>query len=496
MTVDISNVINVSLSQGSSLLNPKNPSNLVLFSNDSVGFADPFKLYVNPSQVAVDFGANSLTFEMANAIFSQSPNILTANGVLAVVPLHSSTSATSGYFSTPHIDANINAFKSITDGGFEVEVDGNNSITISHLNFTSINTISDIALILQNALVDVIVSVNTSSSGGNEIVFTSKKVGSASGIAFIASSSGSSYTDITGSNYLNTSSGTTVAGINSSGETIVEAITRIGSTVQYVGILTTLLMEDAVVKSLATTVNGLDVLSYVPITTIADITNIGGYMVSGTLNKSRVLFYSENLIAASLFAASYAGRGQSVNFSGSNTLLTMNLKPLTGVTADENISETVYVDAATNGVDLYVDYGVPAVVSNGANNYFDDIYSDLALKFDLQTAGFNALRATGTKITQTEAGMNTLKDAYISVLNQYITNGTIGTGLTWNGAFAFGDPSDFARSINTYGYYIYSQPIAQQNQAQRQQRIAPVVQIAIKKAGAIHSSDIIVNIQQ
>jgi hypothetical protein len=46
---------------------------------------------------------------------------------------------------------------------------------------------------------------------------------------------------------------------------------------------------------------------------------------------------------------------------------------------------------------------------------------------------------------------------------------------------------DLIRNIADFGYYIYSQPVSQQLQAQRQNRVAPLVQIGVKFAGAIQS---------
>ena len=61
-------------------------------------------------------------------------------------------------------------------------------------------------------------------------------------------------------------------------------------------------------------------------------------------------------------------------------------------TPDLGISQTLYVQAEAAGVDLYVSYdGVPSVYSTGGNDFFDNVYSDLALKFALETAGFNFL---------------------------------------------------------------------------------------------------------
>jgi len=50
--------------------------------------------------------------------------------------------------------------------------------------------------------------------------------------------------------------------------------------------------------------------------------------------------------------------------------------------------------------------------------------------------------------------------------------------------------------ITQKGYYTYSIPIAQQAQTDRELRKAPLVQIAVKRAGAIHSSDVLVIIER
>ena len=72
----------------------------------------------------------------------------------------------------------------------------------------------------------------------------------------------------------------------------------------------------------------------------------------------------------------------------------------------------------------------------------------------------------------------------------------IGTGLSWNSSETFGNTDDLRRNIIDTGYYIYSLPIAQQSQVDRDARKAPLVQIAVKLAGAIHSSTVLVVIER
>ena len=88
-----------------------------------------------------------------------------------------------------------------------------------------------------------------------------------------------------------------------------------------------------------------------------------------------------------------------------------------------------------------------------------------------------------------------LKKAYEQSCIQGVRNGSFAPG-EWNESIPFGNPEDFLRNIREVGYYIYSIPVAEQQQAERENREAPVVQIACKRAGAIHSSNLIINIQR
>ncbi len=131
------------------------------------------------------------------------------------------------------------------------------------------------------------------------------------------------------------------------------------------------------------------------------------------------------------------------------------------------------------------------IYSTVGNDYFDNQYSNLALKFALEVAGFNYLAQTATKVPQTEPGMNGLKAAYIGICNQFVNNGELAPN-TWGSSETFGDPQTFLNNILSNGYYVYSAPIALQTQAARTARQAPLVQIACKRAGALQTSNVLV----
>lgn len=196
-------------------------------------------------------------------------------------------------------------------------------------------------------------------------------------------------------------------------------------------------------------------------------------------------------VSARLAVAAYAGRAMSCDFNGVATLGTMNAKDLVGVTADSLLTQTYLNRCEILGVDTYGAYStVPCVKSEGANQFWDLVYATDWLVLALQTAAFNALRQTGTKIPQTEAGMATLRSYIIAVLQQAVNNGFVAPGA-WDSPDTFGNKETFLQAIAQQGWYIYNLPVSQQLPAARQARQAPVIRIAVKTAGAIHSVNII-----
>jgi hypothetical protein len=232
---------------------------------------------------------------------------------------------------------------------------------------------------------------------------------------------------------------------------------------------------------------------------------VAGYFTTiqaATETHTRCLLYTEGATAllARKMAAAYAGRAMSVGFDNPDTTATMHLKTLVGITPDTGISQSQLTACETAGVDVYPSVGggaqyIGKVYSTGGNDYFDNVYNLDWLVFSLQVAGFNALATTSTKLPQTEPGMAVLKGAYILVLQQAVRNGFIAPG-TWNSPELFGSPADLRRNILNQGYYIYSSPVNLQSQASREARQAPLIRIAVKFAGAIQSSEVLVSINK
>lgn len=479
--LSLANVIVVSVSQAQAGVGEYNTSNIAIFSRETRGggFGNlGYKIYLDPTEVATDFGTDSETFEMANAIFSQKPNILAGNGYLVVIPFADTDNVTavqhiafSGTPASGHYELNFAA-------GVTAQLQWNADLATTQ---TAIRTLPG----LGNA------TVSGFSSAGYDVAFTDYP-----GAAALFTFSDVSLQTSEPENIVVTAT-TTTAGTTQSTETLATAITRTAGLVQYFGVLAAEITVEADMLAAAAVVLPLNKIAFFPMRDPAVVQPGGSLdlLRSGGFQNSRGLFYgSDNDGDCLIMGASYAGRGLSVNFNGSNTTITMHLKDLLGVQPDPSMTQTLLNLCLAAGADTYVSLqGVAKTFCSGLNRFFDQIYNQEAFVGAIQVAGFNYLAEASTKIPQTEAGMSGLKGAYRQVCQQYVGNEYVAPG-TWNSATTFGNQEDFLANITQLGYYIYSTPIALQSQAQRVLRAAPLVQIAIKEAGAIHSSDVIVTI--
>jgi len=371
--LQLSNVINISVAAAGAGVGEFNTSNVGLFTRDAAGGgfgALGYKLYIEPTEVGVDFGTGSDTYKMAVAIFSQKPNILAGGGYLAIIP------------------------------------------------FLALETIDD-------------------------------------------------------------------------------AIVRTKDLVQYFAVIEAEIASQVDMLAAAAVIQALNKIYLTVSKTAADIAPAGklDLLRTGGFTQSRGIFYgSAATTDALVMLASYVGRAFSVDFSGSNTTITMHLKDLAGVQPDSSMTQTLLGQAQAAGVDVYVSLqGVAKTFCSGANEFFDEVYNLQWLVAALQVAGFNFLAQSSTKTPQTEDGIRALKSAYRGVCEQAVTNQYAAPG-EWNSPVTFGVLADLLSNITQRGYYIYSAPISQQSAANRAARIAPLVQIAIKQAGAVHKSSVIVNV--
>ena len=490
--LNINNVVRVSVLSPLRGLADVNTSALALITDDQPIPSDygTARTYLDPTAVAQDFGTTSTTAAIANIIFSQSPNILTGRGYLVIIPRDPAAAASPAVLQSMDF-TNLNQLTG-DDYHIRVAVDGNPAadLEIGEIDTTSRATIEDSLNSAAVSSADLVFSVSGEPAAAR-VTLSTTTTGAASSILIDAATTGTDIAPLLG---LSGSASGADAGL----ETFKNAIIRAEQDVPFFGIISNTLLTDelsnAEIMELAQTVQARDKLLFVSSDETDDIAGVFTDIQQAGLTHTRTLCYTLGDEEAILFSAGYASSGLSTNFSGTNTARTMELKEVVGLIPDPGISQSIADAASDAGVDLYVDYGVPKLKTSGANQFFDQIYSTLALKLRLSIAGFNLLATVPTKIPQTEQGVSQLKSSYRRVCTQFVENGTFAPG-EWTSAVTYGDPDDHKRNIRDSGFYVFSQPIGDQSPTDRQARIAPLVQIAAKSSGAIHSTDVTIFIE-
>lgn len=233
------------------------------------------------------------------------------------------------------------------------------------------------------------------------------------------------------------------------------------------------------------TITNTNVLSSLVSNDLASLMKNAGYLQSFCQYSSTDVYS----------VASFFGRAFSVDFTQNNSTICLMFKQEPGVTA-ETLSESQAATLQAKRCNVFVNYvNDTAIIQYGVMSgsaFFDEIQGIDWLQNAIQTACYNALYTSTTKIPQTDQGVNVLVNAIGGVCQQGVDNGLIAPG-TWNEQ-GFGNLTQ-GQFLKT-GYYIYAQPVALQSEADRSTRVAPPIQVGIKFAGAIQSVDVVVDVNR
>lgn len=497
MSININNFINVSIATTPTSITARNVCVIAIFTKESSNIPiNQYVIYRSSEIAANDFGIDSETYKMINAIFSQSPNILTGDGYVVVFPVEDNITvlATSGYTTCKSIL--YKNFQNVSDGSINISIDGAEKISYTGLDFTSIKDINDLVKVLQNKISNVNITLDNVNNKNN-IIFTSKTTGTRSKVILSNNDIG---TDLTSTNLLNIANAEVVDGKETyeGSERLQDIFNRTQQILYYGCCIPSWDPSDEEIEAtanIAQSTNSLlvivkDNISYL----VQDINNNIFYKIQQSgLDHTRCLYYNGETNKL-IFVASYISSYLAVNYNGNNTVKNLHAKELIGILPDESIGETELFNCQTIGADCYVAVGgVGAVYCSGANEWFDTVAGLIWLKMQIEEQGFTSLRNVPTKIDQTEQGISLLYNTYVKVLDQAVNNGLIAPN-EWTLAYTFGNQELMLDNIRNYGYYIYFTPISQQSQSEREQRKAPYCQIAIKLSGAINSSNIVINV--
>lgn len=457
---------------------------LIAGDTDVIDVGERVRTYNSIDEVLADFDSTDPEAIAATLAFGQSPK------VREVMIGRWARTATAGLLKCGVLsaaEATLSVWTAITDGSFRLKVDAGSLANVTGLNFSAATTMNGVATIIGAAITGA-----SCTWDGSRFRIVSDTTGATSAITYLTTATASVGTDI--SALLKGTAATATAVVDGiAAETAlagVQALANASGTWYGLVFACATFPDQTACESIAAYIEAATPSRIVGFTITdtgvldaEDDTDLASVLSAADYRRSCCVYSANPYAVASLFARAF-----SVNFSGSKTVLTLMYKVLPGVTsetltatqADTLKAKRCNVYAAFSNDTAIVLYGVMS-----GDAYIDEQHGLDWLANAVQTALWNLLYTSKRKVPQTEAGQHQLVNEVTHVLAEAVENGLVAPG-TWN-ADGFGqlERGDYLSE----GFYVYSAPIDSQDQATREQRIAPPIQIAVKLAGAVHEVD-------
>lgn len=463
---------------------------LVMGDSNVINGLDRVRTYTSITQVANDFGTSAPEYLAAALYFSQ---ISQPQTVMIGRWLRTATSGINLGGLLTAAEQVITNWTSITTGSFTVHVDGT-SHNVTGLNFSAALNMNGIASVINTA----ISSYATCTWNGSQFVITSLTTGTSSAVtALTAEGTG---VDVSAQLLMTASTlEELVPGYAAEAPlAAVEALDSLSTswygltfacatfpvTSDYLAIAG-YIEADNVTRMFGITVQDTNALVPTATSDLGYQLEQLGYLQTWTQYSSQSAYAS-----ASLF-----GRLFSVDFAAQNSTITAMYKQEPGVTG-EILNQTQANSLQAKRYNVFIEYqNNTQIVQFGTMvgpAYIDDIHNIDWFQNAVQTAVYNLLYTSTTKVPQTDSGMNQFVNVIGGICQEAVNNGMLAPG-TWTAA-GFGNlaTGDFLK----FGYYIYAPPMSSQSQSDRENRIAPTIQVAVKLAGAIQQLVINVSVNR
>lgn len=483
VSLPVSNVVNVQVVMSPIAAALRNfGAVLIVGSSAVIPVTERIRTYTSAAEVAADFGSDAPEYQAAVTFFAQSP---TPRSVQVGRWAESATPAILQGAILTAAQQNIEAFNEITDGTLELTIDGS-SVTLDEIDLSTATNLNGVASTIDAALASAGACVWT----GERFEIMSTGTGASASITAAESGTLADMMGLTGG-------AAVIPGFDA--ESILDCVNALMDTPSWyalyiaddsIGDEDILAVAAAIEASRTTHIYAVTSQSTSEIDS-TQTSSIGYKLGRANLSRTLWMYSSTNAHAA----VSILGRMSTVNFEGSNTVITLKFKQCPTIVS-ENLKTSQALAISGNNGNVFVQYqNDSAIVQEGtmANGFFIDEIHDLDwLQNRVETDLWNLLYTSTTKIGQDEAGMNSILTTVNRSLEQAVTNGTVAPGI-WNadgfGALERGDalPS---------GYYVYIQPLDEQSQSEREARKAPPIQVAVKLKGAVHFADVTITVNR
>ena len=499
MALSISNIVNVQLNTVPKSTSRKSFGTVALFTPEAgQAFNDATTRYVyvdSQSDVETLFGTNSETARAAQPFFSQSPRakqLIIARWQKEQATIEATKNALRG----ATISDDLDTFKAITNGRFAITI-GTSIKVVDGLDFSSAADFNAVATKIKEKLTALKVTADvTFDATGNRFIISAASAGeNAETLIYYVSKNDGAGEYVGGLLKLEDGQATQVIGKNQvqlKAEKVEEALFNVSEVENsWYGFTFAAQLTDSQIETAAKYAQANDKMFGVSVIKSEHIewsaSNVFKKLYDAQLDHTLAIFDKNDLYPAS----SALARLLSVNFSANNSTLTLKFKQQPTITADE-ITATEFAKAKRLGINVYTYFDDSAMIAEGTvvgGKFADEIVILDWFKDAVQKEVFARLYKSTTKIPLTDKGQAILISAVEKVCLEGVNNGAFAPG-TWTGdSFGNLNTDDYLEK----GYYIWAAPMDTLSDSDREQRRATPIQVAVKLAGAIHSSDVIVN---
>lgn len=477
-------IVNVAVSLAAKAAGKRNFGTMfILGDSDVIDAEERIRDYTAAEDVAADFGSTAPEYLAARTFYSQSPTPLNikigrwlasaTHGLLKGRILGTSEQA-------------ISKFTIIDAGSVSILVDGE-TVTASDVDLSSVLNLNGVA----SAVTAKLNSKATVTWDGTRFVFKATTAGESSSVK--VSDTSSQLAVLLGLDK-NTKS---VAGANS--ESLNDALAVMldrGRSWYCLSLATNNTLSDNDYLNTAASIESASDAHIFGVTTqettvldANDSEDLASKLKAKGYNRTFIVYSSDNAHAD----CSVFGRFATINYEGINTTITAKFKQCPDVSA-ENLTTSQANALETKNCNVFASYDNDTnILQEGVmcgGNFIDEMTNLDWLQDKVQTAVYNVLYTSTTKIPQTDSGIQRLVAAIAQCMESAVQNGMIAEGV-WGG-----DSVGIIETGDTLpgGYYIYAQSVNDQDQSDREARKAPPITCLIKLAGAVHFVDVQINV--
>lgn len=497
-SLPVSRLVNVQVILSALAAQSQNLSTLLVLGSSSViDTNERLRSYGTLSAVAADFGTTAPEYYSAALYFGQSPQ---PSQIKIGRWAKTATNARLVGATLSTAQQAIANFNTIANGSFDVTINGTLSKPVP-ATFVGATNLNGIAAIIQTAVASIV--------AGSTFVWNATlsrfelNVGGAAGatstVSFASVATTGSKTDISALLGMTAANSGAYTAQGIAAETAVAAAALFDAQFgQGFYALTIPEAVDADHLAVAALVEGLNAKHVYGVSTqaagvlVAGNTSDIAYQLKALGYKRTIVQFSSN---SAYSVASLLGRAITVDYTGNSTVITLMFKQEPGIVA-ETLTETQVNALEGKGCNVFVAYQnstaiiEPGVVASG--DYIDVITGTDWLAITVQTAVYNLLYTSPTKIPQTDSGSQLITTTVESVLSQAVANGLLAPGVWDSNGFGNISMGDFLPK----GFYVYAPPVALQLKADRAARKSVPIQVAAKLSGAVHSANVTINVSR